>query len=147
MTLHSLRDRTLGVIPIRLALGVLLFVAARLAGAANTSALLAFVSGVIAITFLLFNDPRSRFVRPRAEPVEAPPDAHVAPVWRQALAATLPSTVGLAVLALITLVPQPTLAALLAGVCAGLGVAAGLWLPRIDPTLYVDPKSGVVYRR
>ena len=147
MTLHSLRDRTLGVIPIRLGLGVLLLVAARIAGAPSTAALLAFVSGVIGITFLLFNDPRSRFQPTRAEPQAAPPDARVAPVWRQALAATLPSTVGLAVLAVITLVPQPTLSALLAGVCAGLGVAAGLSLPRIDPTLYVDPKSGVVYRR
>ena len=147
MTLHSLRDRTLGVIPIRLALGVLLLGAARLAGAANTPALLAFVSGVIAITFLLFNDPRARFVQPRAEPMRAPPDALIAPLWRQALAATLPSTVGLTVLALITLMPQPTLTALLAGVCAGLGVAAGLSLPRIDPTLYVDPRSELIYRR
>jgi hypothetical protein len=130
--LHSLRDRTLGVIPIRLALGVSLLVAARLAGAASTPALLAFVSGVIGITFLLFNDPRARFVQPRAEPVQAP---------------TLPSTVGLAVLALITLIPQPTLTALLAGVCAGLGVAAGLSLPRIDPALYVDPRSQRIYRR
>ncbi|HEX4527437.1 MAG TPA: hypothetical protein VH108_11935 [Gaiellaceae bacterium] len=147
MTLHSLRSRTLGVIPIRLGLGVLLLAAARLAGAASTPALLAFVSGVVAITFLLFNDPRARFVQPRDEPAEAPPDARVAPLWRQALAATLPSTVGLAVLALITLLPQPTLTALLAGVCAGLGVAAGLSLPRIDPRLYVDPRSQRVYRR
>ena len=147
MTLHSLRDRTVGVIPIRLALGVLLLVAARLAGAANTPALLAFVSGVIGITFLLFNDPRARFVQPRAEPVQAPPDAVIAPLWRQALGATLPSTVGLTVLALITLMPRPTLTALLAGVCAGLGVAAGLSLPRIDPTLYVDPRSQRIYRR
>ena len=147
MTLHSLRNRTLGVIPIRLGLGVLLLVAARLAGAASSPALLAFISGVIAITFLLFNDPRARFVQSRGEPAEAPLDAHIAPLWRQALAATLPSTVGLAVLALITLMPQPTLTALLAGVCAGLGVAAGLSLPRIDPTLYVDPRSQRIYRR
>lgn len=147
MTLHSLRNRTLGVIPIRVALGTLLLVAARLAGAANASALLAFVSGAIAITFLLFNDPRSRFQRAPAEPVEAPAGARVAPVWRQALAATLPSTVGLTVLALITLVPEPTLTALLAGICAGLGVAAALSLPRIDPALYVDPRSQTLYRR
>ena len=61
-----MRDRTLGVIPIRLLLGVLLLVAARLAGAPRTGALLAFVSGLIAITFLLFNDPRARFVPARA---------------------------------------------------------------------------------
>ena len=51
-------------------------------------------------------------------------------------------------LALITLVPQPTLTALLGGVCAGLGVAAALSLPRIDPDLYVDPQTAVsLYRR
>ena len=147
MTVYSLRSRTLGVIPIRLALGLLLLLAARLAGAPSTGSLLAFVSGVIAITFLLFNDPRARFVRARAEPVPLPPNAEVAPLWRQALAATLPSTVGLTVLALITLVPQPTLTALLAGLCAGLGVAAALWLPRIDPSLYVDPRTEILYRR
>ncbi len=147
MTLHSLRDRTLGVIPIRVALGIALLVAARLGGAAGTPALLAFVSGLVAITFLLFNDPRARFQQPHAEPLEAPADARIAPLWRQALAATLPSTAGLAVLALITLVPQPTLTALLAGICAGLGVAAALSLPRIDPALYVDPRSRTLYRR
>ena len=147
MTVHSLRDRTLGVIPIRLVLGLLLFLAARLAGAPSTGSLLAFVSGVVAITFLLFNDPRARFVPARAEPVPLPPNAEPAPLWRQALSATLPSTVGLAVLALITLVPQPTLTALLAGVCAGLGVAAALSLPRIDPGLFVDPRTEILYRR
>lgn len=147
MILHSLRNRTLGVIPIRLALGIVLFSAARLAGAPNASALLAFVSGMIGITFLLFNDPRARFQPARAEPVEAPAGARVAPLWRQALAATLPSTFGLTVLALITLVPQPTLTALLAGVCAGLGVAAALSLPRIDPALHVDPRSQILYRK
>ncbi len=147
MTVHSLRNRTLGVIPIRLALGLLLLLAAGLAGAPRSGSLLAFVSGMIGITFLLFNDPRTRFQPARAEPVALPADAEVAPVWRQALAATLPSTAGLTVLALITLVPQPTLTALLAGVCAGLGVAAALALPRLDPELYVDPKSEILYRR
>ena len=147
MTVHSLRNRTLGVIPIRLVLGLLLFLAARLAGAPSTGSLLAFVSGVVAITFLLFNDPRARFVPERAEPVPLPSNAEPAPLWCQALSATLPSTVGLAVLALITLVPQPTLTALPAGVCAGLGVAAALSLPRIDPGLFVDPRTEILYRR
>ena len=147
MTLHSLRDRTLGVIPIRLVLGVALLVAARLGGSANTPALLAFFSGVVGITFLLFNDPRSRFVPAPAEPVDAPPEARVAPIWRQALAATLPSTAGLTVLGLITLARQPTLTALLGGVCAGLAVAAALSLPRIDPAVYVDPRSHRLYGR
>ena len=131
MTLHSLRDRTIGVIPIRLVLGV---------------ALLAFFSGVVGITFLLLNDPRSRFVPAPAEPVDAPVGAKVAPLWRQALAATLPSTAGLTVLGVVTLARQPTLTALLGGVCAGLGVAAALSLTRIDPALYVDPRSHRLYR-
>jgi hypothetical protein len=51
------------------------------------------------------------------------------------------------VLACIALVPQPTVAALLAGVEAGLGVAAVLSLGGVDPHLYVDPSSHVIYRR
>ena len=147
ITLHSCRDRAIGVIPIRLALGLGLLGAARLAGAPNGSALLAFVVGVFGITFVIFNDPRARFVRGELEPLDAPPHAEIAPRWRQALAATLPSTVAVAVLACAALVPQPTLAALLAGVEAGLGAAALLSLGRIDPKLYVDPRSDVVYRR
>ena len=147
MILHSYRDRTIGVIPIRLGLGVALLGAARLAGAETGPALLAFVVGVLGITFVIFNDPRARFLRRDVDPIDAPRDALVAPRWRQALAATLPSTVGVAVLACIALVPQATLAALLAGVEAGLGVAALVSLGRIDPALYVDPRSNVVYRK
>jgi hypothetical protein len=147
MTLHSLRDRTLGVIPIRLALGVLLLGAARLAGAQNGPALLAFATGVFGITFAIFNDPRARFVQSEVAPLDLPAAAEIAPRWRQALAATIPSTIGVAALAAIALIPQPTLAALLAGVEAGLGLAAVISLGRIDRRAYVDPVSHVVYRR
>jgi hypothetical protein len=146
MTLHSLRDRTLGVIPIRIGLGLALLGAARLAGALNGPALLAFVVGVFGITFVIFNDPRARFARGDVDPLELPAGAEIAPRWRQALSATMPSTVAVAVLACIALVPQPTLAALLAGVEAGLGVAALLSLGRVDPRLYVDPVSRIMYR-
>ena len=81
------------------------------------------------------------------DPLPLPADAVVASRGRQAFAATLPSTLGVTALAAIALVPQPVLAALLGGVCAGLGLAALLSLGRIDPSLYVDPKSDVVYRR
>ena len=147
MKLHSLRDRTLGVIPIRLTLGLLLLGAARLAGAANGPALLAFVIGVFGITFVIFNDPRARFAHGTVEPLALPADAEIAPRWQQALAATVPSTIAVAVLACIALLPQPTLAALLAGVEAGLGVAGVISLGRIDPRLYADPSTHVVYRR
>ncbi len=147
MTLHSLRDRTIGVIPIRLAFGVVLLGGARLAGAESGPALLAFVIGIFGITFVIFNDPRARFAHGKVDPLPLPAGAEIAPRWRQALAATVPSTIAVAVLAGIALVPQPTLAALLAGVEAGLGVAGVLSLGRIDPALYVDPASHVVYRR
>jgi len=147
VTLHSAYRRTLGVAPIRLALGGVLFAAARIGGADAGPALLAFVLGVFGIVFVIFNDPRARFLRREVEPLDWPVDAKVAPLWRQALAATLPSTVGVAALALVAVAVRPVLAALLAGVCAGLGVAALIALGRIDPSLYVDPKSDVVYRR
>jgi len=145
--LHSYRDRTIGVIPIRLALGALLLGAARLAGAERAPALVAFAVGVLGITFVIFNDPRSRFLRAEVEPLDAPADAELAPRWRQAVAASLPSTVAVAALACVALFFEPTLAALLAGVEAGLGGAALLSLSRIDPALLVDPRSSVVYRR
>lgn len=135
------------VIPIRLALGAAWFVAARLAGLAAISAMLAFVSGALVVTFLLLNDPRSRFLSRSVEPDAAPPEAVVAPRWQQALRATIPSTVGVSILAAIALVPQPALAALLGGISAGLGIAALLSVWAVDATLYFDPKSGTVYRR
>jgi len=147
VTVHSFRERTLLVIPIRFGLGLVTLLAAVLAGAARQPALLAFVLGLLGIAFTIFNDHRTRFLRRDVDPLPLPADAVVASRARQALAATLPSTLGVTVLAAIALVPQPVLAALLGGVCAGLGFAALISLGRIDPTLFVDPKSDVVYRR
>jgi hypothetical protein len=146
MRLHSLRDRALYVAPIRVALGAVWLVAARLAGSPATGALLAFAGGAFAIVFTLFNDPRSRFLS-RGEAKEAPGDVVVASRVRQALHATLPSTAGVSVLAAVSLAFQPTLSALLGGISAGLGIAGALYALRADPALYVEPKSGVVYRR
>jgi len=98
------------------------------------------------IVFTLFNDPRSRFLR-RGEARSAPADASVAGPVRQALHATLPSTVGVSALAAVALPFEPTLSAFLGGISTGLGVAGALYALRADPTLYVEPRSGVVYRR
>jgi hypothetical protein len=146
LTVHSLRERTLLVIPIRIALGAVWLVAARLAGSGSAPALLAFAVGLLGITLAALNDPRRRFAHGDVEPLPLPPDAVVAPRLRQALGAMVPSTIGVSVLAAIALVPQPTLAALLGGVSAGLGLAALITVGRIDRALYADPKSGVVYR-
>jgi hypothetical protein len=146
VTVHSLRTRTLLVIPIRILLGVVWLVGARLAGSRGGPALLAFGIGALGIAFLIFNDPRSRFVQGEVEPLDLPEDARVAPRWRQAIGAMLPSTVGVSILAGIAVATRPTLAALLGGVSAGLGLAALLSLTRIEPDVYADPKSHIIYR-
>jgi hypothetical protein len=146
VTLHSLRDRALLVAPIRIGLGLVWVLGARLSGATATASLLAFGGGAFATAFALLNDPRSRFFG-RSEPAEAPPDARIATRWQQALQATLPSTVGVSILAAIAVIPFPTLAAFLGGVSAGLGVAGVLSAARTDPALYVDARRGIVYRK
>jgi hypothetical protein len=144
--LHSLRDRALYVTPIRVVLGAVWLLAARLAGAPGTGALLAFAGGAFVIVFTLFNDPRSRFLR-RGDAREAPEGAVVASRLRQALHATLPSTAGVSALAAVSLAFEPVLSAFLGGVSAGLGIAGALYAVRADPSLFVEPRSGVVYRR
>jgi hypothetical protein len=144
--LHSLRERALLVAPIRLGLGILWVLGARLSGATPTTVLLAFAGGAFVTVFTIFNDPRSRFLR-RPEPVDAPPDAKVATRLRQALQAMLPSTVGVSVLAAIAVIPYPALAAFLGGISAGLGLAGALSAIRTDPELFVDVGRGVLYRK
>ena len=96
---------------IRVALGLLWVVAARISGASSASAWLAFATAAFAMVFLYFNDPRARFQqRVRTTPVSL-------------LSSLYPSTIGLSVLAAIAVVPQPILAAFLGGLSAGLGLA------------------------
>ena len=147
MTLHSLRERAVLVAPIRLGLGVIWLLLARVAGAGATPALIAFSLGALGIVFFAFADPRARLAHGEVDPLPAPPDVRLAPRWRQALGAMFPSTIGVSLLAAVALVPSPTLAALLGGVCAGLGLAAVLSLPSIDAALLVDPRRHVVYRK
>lgn len=144
--LHSVRGRALYVAPIRIGLGVLWLVLARLAGARDATALLGFGGGIFVMVFVAFNDPRAAFLRDR-DPQPAPPDAVYAGVWQQALAAMLPSTVGVSILAAAALAWRPALTALLGGVSAGLGVAGLLYAFRADPALWIDRRAKVVYRR
>jgi hypothetical protein len=146
VTLHSLRDRALYVTPIRVVLGAVWLLAARLAGAPGEGAVLAFAGGAFLIVFTLFNDPRSRFLR-RGDARDAPVDVVVASRVRQALHATLPSTAGVSALAAVSLAFEPILSSFLGGISAGLGIAGALYAVRADPSLFVEPKSGVVYRR
>ena len=146
MTVHSLRWHSVYVAPIRIVLGCAWLLAARAAGAGETSALLAFGSGAFFFVFLAFNDPRSRFL-PRSAPRPLPPEATLAAPPRQAFAALFPSTAGLAVLAAIVVVPKPVLAALLGGIILGLGVAGLMRAFFVDPSLLFDRRTGALYRR
>ncbi len=73
VTVHSLRTRTLLVMPIRIVLGLVWLVGCPLgAGSGSGPALLAFAIGALGIAFLIFNDPRSRFLHGDVEPLELP---------------------------------------------------------------------------
>jgi hypothetical protein len=146
MTLHSLRERALLVAPIRIGLGIVWIALAAAVSTGRGPALLAAASAAFITVFIAFNDPRSRF-RKDVEVQPAPPDAEVAPRLEQALRATLPSTVGVSVLAALSLIAQPVLTAFLGGVSIGLGAAGVLAAVLQDPALYLDPRTGTVYRR
>ena len=72
-------------------------------------------------------DPRRHLLRLPDEPPEAPAEAVEDRLGRLVVSAVFPSTVGVAALAVAALGFEPTLAALLAGILAGLGVAALLF--------------------
>ena len=147
MRLHSLRGHLLYVAPFRIGLGVAWLLIGRAAGVASAGALAAFAGGAFMTVFLAFNDPRVVFLR-RTDPEPLPADGFVfASPLHQALAALFPSTAGLSVLAAIAIVPQPVLSVVLGGISAGLGVGGLFNVPRADPTVWYDRRTGRLYRR
>jgi hypothetical protein len=147
VTVESVRLRLLLVAPLRLVLSIVFLAAARAAGGATGATLLAFAAGAFAMAFLVPNDPRARFRRAPGEPPELPADASLAPAWLHAFHAALPSTVGVSLLAAVTLLFQPTLTALLAGILAGLGLAAAYSVYGMDGRLYVNAQGGELFRK
>lgn len=91
--------------------------AAIAAGANRRAAGVAFLLGALGGAVFVLTD-----VRGRVMPFSVP-EPREEPWWATALRATLPSTVGLAVLAGVSLAFSPVLAAVLAGIIAGLGIA------------------------
>ena len=78
-----------------------------------------------------------------AEPL--PDDVRSAPLLRSVAEGMLPSTAGVAVLAAISLFFEPILAAVLAGILAGMGIVSlvscievALWERRTDTLLFAD---------
>jgi hypothetical protein len=113
------------VTPVRLALGLVVLGLARVVGADAGSAGLAFVAAALFTAFIALNDPRRRFYRRPAEPRSVPSAATFEPRGRLVVAALFPSTAGVCILAGIALgAGEGTLAALLGGVVAGLGLAS-----------------------
>jgi protein-S-isoprenylcysteine O-methyltransferase Ste14 len=134
------------VAPIRIGLGVMWLFLAQAAGATRASAVLAFGGGIFVLVFIAFNDPRTAVMK-ADEPRPAPADAVYAGPVEQALAATIPSTLGVTVLAAIAIWFQPTLAAILGGISAGLGVAGLLRWWQLPGDLWWDRRTKVLYRR
>jgi len=99
------------------------------------------------MVFLLSNDPRARFRPAGGTPAPLPDDARLAPAWLHAAHAALPSTVGVSAFTVLALVFEPSLAAFLAGVLAGLGFTALLGAYQVDPGLYFEPATGSLFRR
>lgn len=147
MLVESMRLRLLLIGPLRLGASLVWLAAASAAGASGRTALLAYAAGAFGMAFLVSNDPRAHFRRASSEPADLPEGASVAPAWQHAFHAALPSTVGVSILAAITLAFQPTLSALFAGFLCGMGLVALLVAYRIDPRLYVHPPKGDVFRK
>ena len=113
--------------PIRLGLGLAGLGAAVLAGRAGP-ALLAFAAGTLGATITLSADPR--YSRDRLSDVAPlPPEPHYASKAEIARAGIFPSTFGVTVLTAIAVFFDATLAALLAGVLAGMAASGFIaWL-------------------
>jgi hypothetical protein len=122
--LSSVRGSQLLIGVIRVVLATALLAGARGAGSEPDVAWLALGSGAVVILFAAALDPRRRFLAPPRSPSPVPAGALYEPWHVVALKAAFPSTVGVSVLGIAALFFQPTLAAVLAGVLAGMGVGA-----------------------
>jgi hypothetical protein len=137
------------VVPVRLALGIGGLAAASIAGAETAPALFAFALGAFGFGVSMVTADRVFAGGTQA----GPPPPHVLETKLATLAAAVwPSTVGVAVLLVISLGVNAVLTALLAGIEAGMGVAGLLSAMRIAAReqelgghLLVDRRASTVY--
>ena len=128
-TLSSASVRAAGVAAIRLLLGVG-FVAGSVArGLDRGPALLAAFVGALVLVMIALG-PRGRTRESDlGDALPVPPDARFDPRWLGVLQACVPSTVGVAAMAVVAVVFSPALAAVLGGVLLALGgLAAVAWV-------------------
>jgi hypothetical protein len=135
----------------RLGLGVVELALALAVGDRDPAALLAFALGALAVTVFLASDRRFAS-RSLDEPAPLPAEAEIIPPLRAALYGLLPSTAGASALALVSLAFEPVLAALLAGVVAGMGIASSASLYAVEAAerggggrLYAERRRGRVF--
>lgn len=147
------RGQALLIAALRLALAAAGVAAAVARGVDRAPAvgLVAFGAGLVLFSVYAGGRPQ-RAARRFADAQQAPEDFRVESRLRALAAATYPSTIGLTVLMVISLVPQPPLAAFLAGILAGLGAMALVGLARLSvwererrSRFFVEPKSEQVY--
>lgn len=129
---------------IRLTLAGLGFAGSILAGAVGRAAAVGLALGTGICALALVTDRRWLLLgTPKADPL--PADVRRASLGRAVADGMLPSTVGVAVLAVISLVFEPILTAVLAGILAGMGIVSlvscaevALWERRSDSQLLAD---------
>ena len=128
-TLSSASVRAAGVAAIRLLLGGGLVAGSIARGLDRGPALLAAVVGAVVLAMIALG-PRGRTrVDDLGDALPVPTGARFDPGWLGVLQACVPSTVGVAAMAVVALVVTTALAALLGGVLLALGgLAAVAWM-------------------
>ena len=119
-------------------------------GARAGAAAALFVAGALVVLVAIVSGRRGRLVWQRlAEAERLAPSTRPEPRGRSLARATYPSTIGLTVLIAIALWPEPALAALLAGILAGIGGAAlgfgaqlAAWERRRGARVLAEPGRG-----
>jgi hypothetical protein len=131
--------RAVGVGTVRLALGVAFVAGSAIRGLDRGLALIAALAGALVLAMIALGQ-RGR--SGPAEAIQVPADARFDPGWLGVLLACIPSTVGVTVLAAVSLVFSAALAAVLGGVLIALGVFAAVawvqlaWRERREGTRY-----------
>ncbi len=134
--------------PVRLTLSALVLGLAFVAGARAYPVLLAWALGAFLGFFVLSVDRRFLLLE-RHEPARVPAGASIEPWWRVLATDIFPSTAGLTALAAVALSTKPVLAAVLAGILSGMGIASVLGYGRVTASeqragarLYYERRSG-----
>ena len=147
------REQALLIAALRLGLAVAGLAAAVARGVDAGAALALLALGVCALLLAVYGgDRRTRSALKFAEPRPRPAGARVAGRARTLAHAAYPSTIGLAALTAVALVLQPGLAALLAGLLAGLGAMSLVGLARLasweasrGTRFFVEPATDTVF--